>query len=192
MEVGIRQDSGDTETGFGLDLGAGIVWKVQSGASAVRCGDAPSSPTQMRISRTRAWPSPAHGSPAQPSPAQPTLGRPSRCGTPWAPQQLVAWMPCSIPSPWNFRVLSPAAGSSLKRSWPMAWPSSMTASPSSRPWVALSPDGAHYSLLWALQPYSRQGQADVWQLSLDVHRQEESSATSPVDHSLKLGFSLSL
>ncbi len=58
--------------------------------------------------------------------------------------------------------------------------------------LALSLDSTHYSLFWALQPYSRQGQADVWQLSLDVHRQEESSATSPVDHSLKLGFSVSL
>ena len=58
--------------------------------------------------------------------------------------------------------------------------------------LAFSPDGTDYSLLCAFQPYSWQGQADVWQLSLDVHRQDESSATSPVDHSLKLGFSLSL
>ncbi len=27
MEAGIRQDSGDAETDFGLDLGAAIVWK---------------------------------------------------------------------------------------------------------------------------------------------------------------------
>ena len=28
MELGIRQDGGDAETGFGMDLGAGILWRA--------------------------------------------------------------------------------------------------------------------------------------------------------------------
>ncbi len=55
--------------------------------------------------------------------------------------------------------------------------------------LALSPTSRNYSLLWSLVPYADQAQADPWQVSLAGERQAHTTATSPVDHSLKLTFS---
>ena len=55
--------------------------------------------------------------------------------------------------------------------------------------LALSPTSRHYSLLWSLAPYAQQIHGDPWQLSLAAERQGPNTATSPVDHSLKLRFS---
>ena len=56
--------------------------------------------------------------------------------------------------------------------------------------LALSPDSRTYSLLWALAPYTQQSQAEPWEVSLEVERQENSTATSSAEHSLGLRFSL--
>ncbi|MCY4236212.1 MAG: hypothetical protein OXE74_07960, partial [Cyanobacteria bacterium MAG CAR2_bin_4] len=57
--------------------------------------------------------------------------------------------------------------------------------------VALSPDSRSYGLIWSLAPYSQQpGHGEPWQLALEAERQETTTATSPVDHSLGLRFSL--
>ncbi|KKZ10752.1 MAG: hypothetical protein TH68_09950, partial [Candidatus Synechococcus spongiarum 142] len=56
--------------------------------------------------------------------------------------------------------------------------------------LALSPDSRTYSLLWALAPYAQQPQAEPWEISLEGERQESNAADSPVEHSLKLRFSL--
>ena len=56
--------------------------------------------------------------------------------------------------------------------------------------VALSPTSRSYSLLWSLAPYHKQGQTEPWQLSLEGERQQSATAGIPVDHSLKLRFSL--
>ncbi len=41
MALGIRQDSGDAESGFGMDLGAGICWKApEQGISGALRGPA--------------------------------------------------------------------------------------------------------------------------------------------------------
>ncbi len=64
LALGIRQDSGDAETGFGVNLGAGILWQApEQGISGALRGHTPSSPMQKRISRSRAWPSPSPGRP---------------------------------------------------------------------------------------------------------------------------------
>ena len=56
--------------------------------------------------------------------------------------------------------------------------------------MALSPTSRNYGLLWSLAPYTEQLQADPWQFSVEAERQEQNTATSPVEHSLKLRFSL--
>ncbi len=56
--------------------------------------------------------------------------------------------------------------------------------------LAPSPTSRNYSLLWSLVPHAEPAQADPWQVSLAGERQEHNTATSPVDHFLKLRFSL--
>ena len=41
MELGIRQDGGDAETGFGMDLGAGILWLHRLLLDAPVCSSLP-------------------------------------------------------------------------------------------------------------------------------------------------------
>ena len=56
--------------------------------------------------------------------------------------------------------------------------------------LALSPTSRNYGLLWSVAPYAEQLQGGPWELSLEGERQEQNTATAPVDHSLKLRFSL--
>ena len=56
--------------------------------------------------------------------------------------------------------------------------------------LAFSPTSRNYGLLWSVAPYPEQLQGEPWELSLTGERQEQNIATSPVDHSLKLRFSL--
>ncbi len=56
--------------------------------------------------------------------------------------------------------------------------------------LALAPARRGYTLLWSLAPCPDQPQPAPWQLSLAGRRQEQNTATSPVDHPLKLCFSL--
>ena len=56
--------------------------------------------------------------------------------------------------------------------------------------VALSPDSRSYGILWSLAPYSEQGQTEPWEIALEGERQQHSSPTPSVDHSLTLRFSL--
>ena len=55
--------------------------------------------------------------------------------------------------------------------------------------LALSPTSRNYSLLWSVAPYAEQLQGEPWELSLTGERQEQNTATSPVEHSLELTFS---
>ena len=55
--------------------------------------------------------------------------------------------------------------------------------------LALSPTSRNYGLLWSVAPYAEQLQGEPWELSLTGQRQEQNTATAPVDHSLKLTFS---
>jgi len=73
LEIDIRQDGGDAETGFGLELGAGIVWHdPQHGISAELRGRSLVAHVEEE-SGSRAWPSPSPG-----TPPHPIAGRPSR------------------------------------------------------------------------------------------------------------------
>ncbi|WP_025782581.1 hypothetical protein [Candidatus Synechococcus spongiarum] len=56
--------------------------------------------------------------------------------------------------------------------------------------VALSPTTSTTSLRWSLAPHSQHSQTPPWQLSLQGEREENTTTDTPVDHSLKLNFSL--
>ncbi|MCY4054338.1 MAG: hypothetical protein OXF67_00420 [Cyanobacteria bacterium MAG CAR4_bin_6] len=54
--------------------------------------------------------------------------------------------------------------------------------------LSTTPHMGTYGLLWAVAPYSEQGQTAPWAFALDVERQEYSS-TATAEHSLRLSFS---
>ena len=80
--------------------------------------------------------------------------------------------------------------SSLPPGWPTVSSPSVTASPLPLHWaLTLSPEHTTDSLLWALTPYAGTGQVDEpWTISLEGQRQEDRTATAPVDYSLELRF----
>ncbi len=65
-KLGIWQDSGDAESGFGLDLGAGILWQaLERGISGALKGHTLLAHRE-ETSRNKAWPSPSPGNPIAP------------------------------------------------------------------------------------------------------------------------------
>ncbi len=185
MEVGIRQDSGDAEFGFGMDLGAGILWMdPERGISGELKGRTLLLHTEedfqeQSLAFSFSWePSPHNRGPslsmghtmgAVPSDGMDALlnsttikGLDIASGN---GQQFEAELAYGF-SAYNDRLsFIPALG------------------------LALSPASRNYSLLWSLAPYSDQAQADPWEVSLEGERQEKNAPASPVDHSLKLRFS---
>ena len=185
MEVGIRQDSGDAEFGFGMDLGAGILWMdPERGISGELKGRTLLLHTEedfqeQSLAFSFSWePSPHNRGPslsmghtmgAVPSDGMDALlnsttikGLDIASGN---GQQFEAELAYGF-SAYNDRLsFIPALG------------------------LALSPTSRNYSLLWSLAPYSDQAQADPWEVSLEGERQEKNAPASPVDHSLKLRFS---
>ncbi len=185
MEVGIRQDSGDAEFGFGMDLGAGILWMdPERGISGELKGRTLLLHTEedfqeQSLAFSFSWePSPHNRGPslsmghtmgAAPSDGMDALLNSTTIeGLNIAPgngQQFEAELAYGF-SAYNDRLsFIPALG------------------------LALSPTTRNYSLLWSLAPYSDQAQADPWEVSLEGERQEKNAPASPVDHSLKLRFS---
>ncbi len=185
MEVGIRQDSGDAEFGFGMDLGAGILWTdPERGISGELKGRTLLLHTEedfqeQSLALSFSWePSPYNRGPslsmghtmgAAPSDGMDALLNSTTIeGLDIAPgngQQFEAELAYGF-SAYNDRLsFTPALG------------------------LALSPTSRNYSLLWSLAPYSQQAQADPWEVSLEGERQEKNAPASPVDHSLKLRFS---
>ena len=185
MEVGIRQDSGDAEFGFGMDLGAGILWMdPERGISGELKGRTLLLHTEedfqeQSLALSFSWePSPHNRGPslsmghtmgAAPSDGMDALLNSTTIeGLAIAPgngQQFEAELAYGF-SAYNDRLsFTPALG------------------------LALSPTSRNYSLLWSLAPYSQQAQADPWEVSLEGERQEKNAPASPVDHSLKLRFS---
>ncbi len=188
LEMGVRQDSGDAETGFGMDLGAGIAWKdPERGISGELRGrtllaHADEDFQDQGLALSFSWdPSPSNLGPSLSM--QHSMGTTATGGTDALLNPVTMEFPDAGSSGGQQFETQLAYGLAI-------FDDRLTLSPALG--LTLSPDSRRYSLLWALQPYSEQGLADAWQLSLDVHRREKSSATSPVDHSLKLGFSLSL
>ena len=184
MELGIRQDSGDAETGFGMDLGAGILWQAPGhGISGELKGHtllthAEEELQDQGLSLSFSWePNPSNRGPslsvghtigAAPSEGMDTLLHPTTMGgldaEPTTGQWFEAELAYGFPA-YNDRItISPAVA------------------------MALSPSSRTYGLLWSVAPYSEQPHAHPWQLSIEAE-QELSSPSTPIDHSFKLTFS---
>ena len=185
MEMGIRQDGGDAEAGYGLDLGAGIVWSdPERGISGEMKGrtlliHAEEEFQEQGLALSFSWdPSPFNRGPslslshtmgATPSGGMDALLNPTTMEgldvTPSTGQQFEAELTYGFPAHNDRLTLTSAVA------------------------LAFSPISRNYSLLWSLTSYSEQVQADPWQLSLTGERQEQKASMSPVEHSLKLIFS---
>ena len=187
MELGIRHDGGDAETGFGLEVGAGIAWSApQQGITAEVKGRSLVTHVdehfqQQGLALSFAW---------QPNASNrgPSLSLGHTMGAVAAGGMDALLNPVVIQD-----VGVPAGnGQQFKAEVAYGFPAHndrLTLTPGVA--VALSPDRRSYGLLWSLTPYSQQpGQTEPWEIALAGERQESNSPTSPVDHSLTLSFSL--
>ncbi len=188
MALGIRHDSGDAETGYGLNLGAAIRWKhPKRGISGALKGHSLLTHTteeslqEQGLALSFSWqPYPSNRGPslslshamgATPSGGMNALLNPTTMevldATPSSgQQQFEAELAYGFPAYNDYITLTPALA------------------------LAFSPTSRNYSLLWPLAPYAEQLQEKPWELSLMGERQEQNNrAPSPVDHSLKLTFS---
>ena len=189
MDVGIRHDGGDAETGFGMELGAGILWNdPQRGISAQLKGRSLVTHVeeefrQQGLALSFSWnPDPATnrgpslaightvGDAASGMDAllSPTVLEGGGAAASSNSHRFTADLAYGFPIHHNRLTLTPAVA------------------------VALAPDSNTYSLLWSLAPYAQQGQTQPWQLSLEGEREENTTTDTPVDHSLTLNFSLLL
>ena len=193
LELGIRQDRGDAETGFGIDLGAAVTWSApESGVSAVVKGRTLLSHgaehfQEKGLALSFSW---------QPTPSERGVSLSLSHAVGGAAEGGMA----SLLHPTAIEVLDAASsdGERFEARLAYGFPfynDRLTITPSVA--AALSPSSRSYSLLWSVAPYAEQLQLhgeEPWELSLEGERQENlsSSPSSPVDHSLKLLFSLPL
>ena len=186
LELGIRQDRGDAETGFGMDLGAAVTWSApERGVSAVVKGRTLLSHgaehfQEKGLALSFSW---------QPTPTN----RGASLSVSHAVGGAAEGGMASLLNPTAIEVLesSPSDGERFEARLAYGFPfynDRLTITPSVA--AALSPSSRSYSLLWSVAPYGEQLLGEPWELSLEGERQEHSS--SPVDHSLKLLFSLPL
>ncbi|MYC50086.1 MAG: hypothetical protein F4X50_07380 [Synechococcus sp. SB0662_bin_14] len=189
MEIGIRQDSGDVETGFGMELGAGLLWNhPQQGISADLKGrtllsHAEEHFQEQGLALSFSWdPNPTDRGPSfsvshslgaataggldallNPTAIQVLNADPQRNGG----QHFEATLAYGLPVFNNRLTMTPGIG------------------------LALASDTTSYRLLWALRPYADHTEhtAQDWQLSLEAERQQRSSTGVAVDHSLGINFS---
>ena len=186
LEVGLRQDSGDAETGFGMDLGAGLSWNdPEQGITATVKGRTLLSHgaedfQDQGLALSFSW---------QPSPSNrgASLSLSHAVGLP-AEGGLAALL-----NPTAIEVLDEpnSSGERFEARLAYGFPfynDRLTLTPAVA--TALSNNSRTYGLLWSLAPYDEHLVGEPWQLSLEGERQETSSST--VDHSLKLRFALPL
>ena len=188
LEVGLRQDSGDAETGFGMDLGAGLSWNdPERGITAAVKGRTLLSHgaedfQDQGLALSFSW---------QPTPSKrgASLSLSHAVGLP-AEGGLAALL-----NPTAIEVLDEphSSGERFEARLAYGFPfynNRLTLSPAVA--TALSPSSRTYSLLWSLSPYDEHLMGEPWQLSLEGERQENLSSSPTVDHSLKLRFALPL
>ena len=191
LEMGIRQDRGDAETGFGMDLGASLSWSApERGVSAVVKGRTLLSHgaehfQEKGLALSFSW---------QPTPSERGVSLSLSHAVGGAAEGGMA----SLLHPTAIEVLDAASsdGERFEARLAYGFPfynDRLTITPSVA--AALSPGSRSYSLLWSVAPYAEQLQLhgeEPWELSLEGERQENLSSSSTVDHSLKLLFSLPL
>ena len=189
MEIGVRQDRGDAETGFGMELGAGIAWNdPRHGVSAQLKGrtllsHAEEDFQEQGLAVSFSWdPQPTNRGPSfsvSHSLGVATEGGMDALLNSAALEALDADRRNNGTQQFETR---------LAYGFP-AFNDRFTITPALR--LTLSSDSRNYSLLWALAPYDQQqGQGEPSEVSLEGERQESSTATPPVEHALKLRFSL--
>ena len=188
MEVGIRQDSGDAETGFGMDLGAGMTWKdPERGISGELKGrtllfHAEEDFQDQGLALSFSWkPSPSNRGPSL------SMGHSMGLST---EEGIDALLKPHRPDRLDGLDASPSNGQQFKAELAYGFPTyndRLTMIPSVA--TALSPTSRTYGLLWSVAPYSEQSHALPWEFSVEAERLEYFSSSTPADHSLKLNFS---
>ena len=186
LEVGLRQDGGDAETGYGVEVGAGLVWNdPQRGIRGEVKGRTLVTHTeeefrQQGLALSFAWePSPSNRGPSLSMGH--TMGAAASGGMDALLQPVV------------LEGLAPGGnGQQFEAQMAYGFPfydDRLTMTPGMT--LAFSPESRSYGLLWSLAPYSQQGrgQTEPWEITLEGKRQEYRSS-SPTRHSLKLDFSL--
>ncbi len=188
MEVGIRQDSGDAETGFGMDLGAGMTWKdPERGISGELKGrtllfHAEEDFQDQGLALSFSWkPSPSNRGPSL------SMGHSMGLST---EEGIDALLNPTVLDRLDGLDASPSNGQQFKAELAYGFPAyndRLTMIPAVA--TALSPTSRTYGLLWSVAPYSEQSHALPWEFSVEAERLEYFSSSTPADHSLKLNFS---
>ena len=188
LEVGIRHDGGDAESGFGLEVGAALAWHdPQRGISAQLKGRSLVTHVeeefrQQGLAVSFAW---------EPDPSNrgPSLSMGHTVGAPTAGGMDALLSPTVLEG-----LNGPASnGQQFKAQLAYGFPfhhDRLTLTPAVA--LALSPTTSTTSLRWSLTPYSpHPSQTQPWQLSLEGTRQQtNSTTTSPTQYSLMLNTSL--
>ena len=174
MALAIRHDSGYAEAGYSLDLGTAIRWKApKQGISGELKGHTLLSHTEESLQEQGlALRGPSlslsHAMGATAADDMDTLLHPTTMEgldtTPSNGQRFTAELAYGFPAHNDHITLTPAVA------------------------LAFSPTSRTYGLLWSVAPYAEQLQGEPWELHLTGQRQEQNTATSPVEHSLKLRF----
>ena len=185
MEVGIRQDGGDAETGFGMDLGAGIAWKdPEQGINGELKGRTLLSHAEedfqdQGLALSFSWdPSPSNRGPSL------SMGHAMGLSTEEGIDALLN------PTVLDGLDASPSSGQQFEAELAYGFPAyndRLTFTPAVA--MALSPTSRTYGLLWSVAPYSEQPHAHPWELSIEAERLEYFSSSTPTDYSLKVTFS---
>ena len=184
MEVGMRYDSGDAETGYGLDLGAAILWSAPEygisgelkGHTLLTHGE--EAFREQGLALSFSWE-------PHPSDRGPSLSLSHAMGATASGGMDALLNPATIQVLDASTTTGQQFGAELAYGFP-AYQDRITLTPAVA--LALSPTTRNYSLLWSVAPYAQQRQATPWEVSLEGEWQEQNSS-SPVDHSLKLRFS---
>ena len=191
MEVGIRQDSGDAETGFGMDLGAGITWKdPERGISGELKGrtllfHAEEDFQDQGLALSFSWdPSPSNRGPSL------SMGHAMGLST---DEGIHSLLNPTVLDGLDGLDVSPSNGQRFEAQLAYGFPvhnNHLTLTPAVA--MALSPTSRTYGLLWSVTPYSEQSHALPWEFSIEAKRLEHFSSSIPADHSLKATFSIPL
>ena len=185
LEMAIRQDGGDAETGFGLDLGAAILWShPQQGITGSLAGrtllaHAEEDFHEQGLALSFSW---------QPHPAKlgPSLSIRHNIGATADGGIHALLKPNTMQEVDTNNITGQRFAAELAYGF-TAYHNHITLTPALA--LALSPSTTNYTLLWSIAPYTQQLQAETWQLSLAGERHQHNTTTSPVEHSLKLNFS---
>ena len=161
VEVGIRHDGGDAETGFGLEVGAALAWNdPQQGISAEVKGRSLVTHVeeefrQQGLALSFTWePDPTNRGPSLA--IGHTMGAPPASGMD------------ALLDPTVLEGLDSATsnGQQFKAQLTYGFPThndGLTMTPGLS--LALSPSTSTYSLLWSLAPYSQPGHGEPWEIA---------------------------